>query len=152
MRITIKKPHFDAEARYSFVNLRTRYEWFMDWKESHLSYTNNCVFIDEAGFRINVRKNWARSPAGACAVVKTAKTRVASHSVIGAVYSSTVIHVVLKNPSHKPEADTVGKRRERFWTLQKGKMKRQRLMKEETLSSRIGDAYNAVRFSELYGV
>lgn len=92
----------------------------MDRKESDLNYTNNCVSIDEAGFCINVRNNWTRSPAGARAVIKTAKTRVTSHSVIGAVYSSTVIHVVLKNPSHKPETDTVEKRRERVTVKRKG--------------------------------
>ncbi|KAG1440922.1 hypothetical protein G6F56_011711 [Rhizopus delemar] len=75
MRITIKKPHFEAEARNSFVNLQTRYEWFMDWKEKDLDYTHNCVFIDVAGFHINMRNNWARSPAGTRAVVKTAKNK-----------------------------------------------------------------------------
>ncbi|CEI98954.1 hypothetical protein RMCBS344292_13049 [Rhizopus microsporus] len=33
MQITIKKPHFEAEARNSVVNLQTKYEWFMDWKK-----------------------------------------------------------------------------------------------------------------------
>jgi hypothetical protein len=57
MQITIKKPHFEAEARNTVVNLQTRYEWFMDWKEKGLDYTNNCVFINEAGFHINMRNN-----------------------------------------------------------------------------------------------
>ena len=57
MQITIKKPHFEAEARNSVVNLQTSYEWFMDLKEKSLDYTNNCVFIDEAGFHINMGTN-----------------------------------------------------------------------------------------------
>ncbi len=57
MQITIKKPHFEAEARNSVVNLQTSYEWFMDLKEKSLDYTNNCVFIDEAGFHINMGNN-----------------------------------------------------------------------------------------------
>ncbi|KAG1448508.1 hypothetical protein G6F56_008922 [Rhizopus delemar] len=111
MQITIKKPHFEAEARNSVANLQTRYEWFMDWKEKDLDYTNNCVFIDEAGFHINMRNNWARSPAGTRAVVKTAKTRVTSHSVIGAIHSSAVLHVVLKKPPPKPEKNTAAKKK-----------------------------------------
>ncbi|EIE82436.1 hypothetical protein RO3G_07141 [Rhizopus delemar RA 99-880] len=75
MQITVKKPHFEAEVRNSVDNLETRYEWFMNWKNKDLDYTENCVFIDEAGFHINMRNNWARSPAGTRAVVKTAKTR-----------------------------------------------------------------------------
>ncbi|KAG0777346.1 hypothetical protein G6F22_011935 [Rhizopus arrhizus] len=200
-----------------------------------------------------MRNNWARSPAGTRAVVKTAKIRVTSHLVIGAIHSSAVLHVVLKKPPPKPELDTVAKKKrkgnsgkkrgvaettnddegtkeddtsvvdvklapkgtttahfikfvnellnirdedeslkggylvidnasihkskpmirkikaryykvmylplyspelnpsEQFWALVKGKMKRHRLMKEETLSSRIGDACNNVRFSDLYG-
>jgi hypothetical protein len=37
-------------------NLQTRYEWFMQWKGSDLSYTNNCVFIDEAALKIAKQK------------------------------------------------------------------------------------------------
>ncbi|KAG1049775.1 hypothetical protein G6F41_014359 [Rhizopus arrhizus] len=96
MQITVKKPHFEAEIRNSIDNLETRYEWFMNWKDRDLDYTENCVFIDEAGF--HMRNNWARSPAGARSVVKTAKTRATSHSVIGAIHSSAVLHVVLKKP------------------------------------------------------
>ncbi|KAI9486892.1 MAG: hypothetical protein EXX96DRAFT_550979 [Benjaminiella poitrasii] len=37
-----------------------------------------------------------------------------------------------------------------FWDLVKGKMKRHCLIKEDTLSSRIGEAYNDVHISDLY--
>ncbi|EIE78679.1 hypothetical protein RO3G_03383 [Rhizopus delemar RA 99-880] len=111
MQITVKKPHFEAEVRNSVDNLETRYEWFMNWKDKDLDYTENCVFIDEAGFHINMRNNWARSPAGTRAVVKTAKTRATSHSVIEAIHSSAMLHAVLKNPPPKPELDTVAKKK-----------------------------------------
>ncbi|ORE17229.1 hypothetical protein BCV71DRAFT_181912, partial [Rhizopus microsporus] len=101
----IKKPHFEAGARNSGVSLQTRYEWFMGWKEKDLDYTNNCMFIDGAGFHINIRNNWARSPTGTRAVVKTAKTRVISHMVI--VRSASCRFE--KNP--KPETDTVAKKK-----------------------------------------
>ncbi|KAG1046643.1 hypothetical protein G6F43_010879 [Rhizopus delemar] len=58
-----------------------------------------------------MRNNWTRSPAGTRAVVKTAKTRVISHSVIGAIHSSAVLHVVLKKPPPKPELETVVKKK-----------------------------------------
>ncbi|GAA5812768.1 hypothetical protein MFLAVUS_006226 [Mucor flavus] len=83
----------------------------MNWKDKNLDYTKNCVFIDEAGFHINMRNSWARSPAGTRAVAKTAKTRVTSHSVIGAIHSSTVLHVVLKKSPPKPELDTIVKKK-----------------------------------------
>lgn len=68
MQITIKKPTFEAEIRNSVNNLNTRFEWFMKRKDTNLDYTKNCVFIDEAGFNINMRNNWARSASGTPAV------------------------------------------------------------------------------------
>jgi transposase len=50
-------------------------------------------------------------------------------------------------PPYSPELNPI----EQFWALVKGKMKRHCLMKEGTLSSRISDACNDVRFSDLYG-
>jgi hypothetical protein len=58
-----------------------------------------------------MKNNKAKSPAGTRAVVKTAKTRVTSHSVIGAIHSSAVLHVVLKKPPPKPELDTVAEKK-----------------------------------------
>ncbi|KAG1470494.1 hypothetical protein G6F56_002655 [Rhizopus delemar] len=84
MLITIKKPTFGLKARNSENNLQTRYEWFMKWKDSDLDYTKNCVFIDEAGFDINMRNNWARSAVGTPAQVKIEKTRSSYHTIIGA--------------------------------------------------------------------
>ena len=49
-------------------------------------------------------------------------------------------------PPYSPELNPI----EQFWALVKGKMKRHGLMKEETLSCRIGDACNDVRFSDPY--
>lgn len=83
----------------------------MSWKEKDLDYTENCVFIDEAGFLINLRNNWTRSPTGTRAIIKTAKTRVTFHSVIGAIHSSAVLHVVLKKPPPKPELNTVANKK-----------------------------------------
>ncbi|CEI86109.1 hypothetical protein RMCBS344292_00558 [Rhizopus microsporus] len=57
MLITVKKPMFEPEVRNSVGNLQTRFEWFMEWKDSDLDFTKNCIFIDEAGFHINMRNN-----------------------------------------------------------------------------------------------
>ena len=107
----MKKPHFEAEARNSIDNLKIRYEWFMNWKNKDLGYTKNCVFIDEARFHINMRNNWVKSPAGTRAVVKTPKTRVNSHSLIGTIHSSALFHVVLKKPPPKSAAETAAKKK-----------------------------------------
>ncbi|KAG1459835.1 hypothetical protein G6F46_006069 [Rhizopus delemar] len=58
-----------------------------------------------------MRNSWARSPAGTRAAVKTARARVNSHSIIGAIPSSVVLHIVLKKPPPKPKTDTVVKKK-----------------------------------------
>ena len=110
MLTTIKRPVFEAEVRNSAENLQTRYEWFMRWKDSDLDYTENCVFIDKAGFHINMRSNWARSKSGSIAVVKQPKTKSPSHTVIGAIHSSAVMHVVMKKPPPRKETEAAKKK------------------------------------------
>lgn len=101
--VTVKKPTFELEARSSADNLETRYEWFMKWKDSDVDFTKNCIFIDETGFHINLRNNWARADTGIPAIVKTTKTKAPSHTIIGAIHASSVIHVAIKNPPSKKE-------------------------------------------------
>ncbi|KAG1515216.1 hypothetical protein G6F52_009738 [Rhizopus delemar] len=53
---------------------------------------------------------------------------------------------VMYLPPYSPELNPI----EQFWAIVKGKMKCDRLMSEENLSSRIGDACNDVLISDLY--
>lgn len=249
MLITIKKPYFEPEVRNSVENLQTRFEWFMKWKDSDMDFTKNCIFIDEAGFHINMRLNWARSKSGKKAVVKQPQTRAPTHTIIGAIHSSSIMHVAVRKPPPRKEIEAAKKKRkanngkkraateisredvevyddsadnkpvkkgtttahfvkfmnellavmdaeevfkgsyivldnasihkskpmlrkieskgykvmylppyspelnpiEQFWAVVKGKMKRDRLMNEENLSSRITDACNDISVSDLYG-
>jgi hypothetical protein len=73
--VTIKRLTFEPEVRNSVSNLQTRYEWFMEWKDSDLDFPKNCVFIDEDGFHINLRNDWVRSDIGTPAIVKKPRTK-----------------------------------------------------------------------------
>jgi hypothetical protein len=68
-----------------------------------LDFDKNCVFIDEAGFNINMRNNWARLTIVTPAVVEVKNTRSPSHTIIGAIHSSSVIHVAMKKPPPRRE-------------------------------------------------
>ncbi|KAG2226178.1 hypothetical protein INT45_003323 [Circinella minor] len=206
MLITVKKPYFEPEVRNSVENLQTRFEWFMKWKDSDMDFTKNCIFIDEAGFHINMRLNWARSKSGKKAIIKQPQTRAPTHTIIeisgentevnddsadnNSVKKGTTAHfvkfmnevlavldaeeafkgsyIVLDNtsihkskpmirkieskgyrvmylPPYSPELNPI----EQIWAIVKGKMKRDRLMNEENLSSRITDACNDILISDL---
>ncbi|CEP09722.1 hypothetical protein [Parasitella parasitica] len=105
MLISVKRPTFEAEVRNSAENLQTRYELFMQWKDSNLDFTQNCVFIDESGFNINLRNTWARSKKGTPAIVEIPKTKAVSHTIIGAINASSILYVALKKPPPKKERE-----------------------------------------------
>ncbi|KAG1441614.1 hypothetical protein G6F56_011398 [Rhizopus delemar] len=101
--LTMKKATLEAEARNSPENLQERFDWFMKWKDSDLDFIRNCVFIDEAGYHVNMRFNYAGSAAGTRARVKTEKTISPSHTIIGVIHSGSVLFVQLRKPPSKKE-------------------------------------------------
>ena len=68
----------------------------MKWKDSDLDYTKNCISIDEAGFYINMRNSWTGSAVGTPAQVEIEKIRSPSHTIIGAIHCTNIIHVVMQ--------------------------------------------------------
>ncbi|ORE16503.1 hypothetical protein BCV71DRAFT_292177 [Rhizopus microsporus] len=53
----------------------------------------------------------ARSKSGSTAIVKQPKARSSSHTVIGAIHSSTVMHIVMKKPLSRRETESAKKKR-----------------------------------------
>ncbi|ORE09259.1 hypothetical protein BCV72DRAFT_333886 [Rhizopus microsporus var. microsporus] len=103
--LSVKKPYFEFEKRNSPENLQERHEWFMKWKDSGADFTKNCIFIDASGFHINMQ-NCAWSRKSERAVIKLPQTRATSHTIIGAISTKCVIHIVLKKPLPPPMKDT----------------------------------------------
>lgn len=58
-----------------------------------------------------MRNIWTRSALGTPAVVKIPKTRAASHSIIGAIHLSSMLHVVLKKSPPKSAAEIAAKKK-----------------------------------------
>lgn len=101
MLVTVKRLTINPKVKNSDSTLQKRYDWFMDWKDSDMHFTKNCVFIDEAVFHINMRDNWARLAVGTPAPVETDKARTPSHTIIGAIHCTSVIYVSMKKPPAK---------------------------------------------------
>ncbi|KAI7899590.1 uncharacterized protein BX663DRAFT_416629, partial [Cokeromyces recurvatus] len=53
--LTIKKLQQQPKARNDPTRINARYEWVMEYDKSDMDYLQNCVFIDESGFDINMR-------------------------------------------------------------------------------------------------
>ncbi|KAI9273465.1 hypothetical protein EDC94DRAFT_510803, partial [Helicostylum pulchrum] len=58
----------------------------------------NCVFVDEAGFNMNMRGLTARSAKGTPAAVVAPTTRAISHTILGAVSALGVVNLEVRVP------------------------------------------------------
>ncbi|ORE18602.1 hypothetical protein BCV71DRAFT_226803 [Rhizopus microsporus] len=60
-----------------------------------------------------MKNNWVRSKSGSSALVKQPKkTRAQAHTIIGAIHSSSVVHVVIRKTSTKKKKKLIMERRE----------------------------------------
>lgn len=63
-----------------------------------MDFTKNCVFIDESGFDINMRRSRAWSRKGTEAIAPTESTRAKSHTVIGAISAIGIVSITMRVP------------------------------------------------------
>jgi hypothetical protein len=57
-----------------------------------------------------MRNSWARSARGTPAIVHVPKSKSPSHTIIGAIHASSVLHVVLKKPPPKSDRSSQNKK------------------------------------------
>ncbi|KAG2214156.1 hypothetical protein INT45_002646 [Circinella minor] len=73
--LTVKRVTLHSLSRNSSHNLEKRYDWVKKYINTDMNYLQNCVFVDETGFNINMRQPYARSISGTPAIVETPTTR-----------------------------------------------------------------------------
>ncbi|KAL0073406.1 hypothetical protein J3Q64DRAFT_1847675 [Phycomyces blakesleeanus] len=66
---THKRAHFHSVKRNSLEKIGERYTCVTRWEDMDMDFLRNCVFIDEAGFHINMKRNYTWPQKGARAVV-----------------------------------------------------------------------------------
>lgn len=75
---------------------------------------NNCIFVDESRFDINMRPTTARSTKGTPAIVTTPSARAVSHTILGVISAMGVVNIKIRVPNSKPKkikADEACKRK-----------------------------------------
>jgi hypothetical protein len=75
--------------------------------EYRYGFSQNCVFIDESEFYINMKKTNAWSAKGTTSIVTVPKTKAISHTIIGAISVYAVVKIDVKEPN-KPQ---IGKKK-----------------------------------------
>lgn len=76
-----------------------------------MNHLENCVFMDEAGFNINMRSPFVRSMRGAPAIVETPTTRAITHTVLGAITAKDVIALEIREPLKPKKIKIAGGRK-----------------------------------------
>lgn len=66
-----------------------------------MNYLENCVFVDESAFDINMRPPSGWSVKGIPAITTTPTTKAVSHTVLGAISTKFVIAIELCNPQEE---------------------------------------------------
>lgn len=75
-----------------------RYDWATEYKDK-LDFNKNCVFIDEAGFNISMRREYGWSAVGEKAVIKVPVTKGVNVSFLGAICSKGCIDLKARSQS-----------------------------------------------------
>ncbi len=83
--LSIKLINRHPLARNDDKNLKARAEWVEKLISNGVNYLDNCIFVDEFGFDINMRRSRGRSQRGMKTTTTTPPTKATSHTVLGAI-------------------------------------------------------------------
>ena len=97
-RITFKKVHLQPVERNTPEKIEQRSEWVKRWMETDLDFTSNCVFIGEAAFHINLKRNLSWSKEGSHAVVKVPRTKAKTTTILCAISPFGVVYISVRCP------------------------------------------------------
>ena len=74
-----------------------------EWeRDLNMDYMKNCVFIDEAGFNMHIRRNFGRSKIGTPAKAVVPTNRGISITIFGAIYHGGILDLTLRRPQPVP--------------------------------------------------
>lgn len=88
-------------ARNNSDKIQARKDWVIKWTATDMNYLENCVFVDESAFDINMRPPSGWSVKGTPAITTTPTTRAVSHTVLGAISTKFVVVMELRNPQEE---------------------------------------------------
>jgi hypothetical protein len=73
-----------------------------------MDYLSNCIFVDESGFDINMRRSCGWSKRGTEAVITTPSARGVFHTVIGAISAIGVVNLSMRESGNVKRRKDVG--------------------------------------------
>ncbi|EIE78266.1 hypothetical protein RO3G_02970 [Rhizopus delemar RA 99-880] len=112
--LTLEKLEAIVSSRNTLGNLQIRRDRVLEWKsDENMNWHKNCVFIDEAGFNMHIRRNFGRSKRGMPAKAVIPANRGITVSIIGAICEKGVIDLTLRKPKAVQKKTNSNKKRKR---------------------------------------
>ncbi|KAI8880293.1 hypothetical protein K501DRAFT_191568, partial [Backusella circina FSU 941] len=97
--VTVKKLEKLPVARITPRLINIRRQVVEDWeKDPEMDFMKNCIFIDEAGFNLHLRRNFGRSKIGTPAKAVIPTNRGISITIFGAIYHGGILDLTLRRP------------------------------------------------------
>ncbi|OAD81571.1 hypothetical protein PHYBLDRAFT_73469 [Phycomyces blakesleeanus NRRL 1555(-)] len=98
--LTMKKLEKLPEKRYDVSTIEMRQDCILEWQQlADFNYLSNCVFIDEAGFNMHIKRTFGRSVSGTPAKTTVPMQRGASITILGAMCKRGIVSLSLKKPT-----------------------------------------------------
>ncbi|EIE92185.1 hypothetical protein RO3G_16896 [Rhizopus delemar RA 99-880] len=112
--LTLEKLEAIVSSRNTLGNLQIRRDRILEWKsDENMNWHKNCVFIDEAGFNMHIRRNFGRSKRGMPAKAVIPANRGITVSIIGAICEKRVIDLTLRKPKAVQKKTNSNKKRKK---------------------------------------
>jgi hypothetical protein len=99
---------FEAILVKNIAHLEARAAWVKEWTEKGINFLNNCVFIDELGFNINMRRSRGWPAKGSTAIVEAPSTKSNSQTVIGTISAFGVVNLTMRESGNIKRRKVVG--------------------------------------------
>ncbi|OAD78072.1 hypothetical protein PHYBLDRAFT_164949 [Phycomyces blakesleeanus NRRL 1555(-)] len=98
--LTMKKLEKLPEKRNDTNTIEMRRDRILEWQQlADFNYLLNCVFIDEAGFNMHIKRTFGRSVSGTPAKTTVPTQRGVSITILGAMCERGIVSLSLKKPT-----------------------------------------------------
>ncbi|OAD65449.1 Homeodomain-like DNA binding domain-containing transcription factor [Phycomyces blakesleeanus NRRL 1555(-)] len=96
----VKKLEKLPEKRDNVNTIEMRRDRILEWQQlADFNYLLNCVFIDEAGFNMHIKRTFGRSVSGTPAKTTVPMQRGVSITILGAMRKRGIVSLSLKKPT-----------------------------------------------------
>ncbi|OAD79029.1 hypothetical protein PHYBLDRAFT_62206 [Phycomyces blakesleeanus NRRL 1555(-)] len=98
--LTLKKLEKLPEKRDDVNTIEMRRDRILEWQQlADFNYLSNCVFINEAGFNMHIKRTFGHSVSGTPAKTTVPTQRGVSITILGAMCERGIVSLSLKKPT-----------------------------------------------------